>query len=657
MSRTSLANDIWRACDIMRRDDGTTGIMEYMEQLSWLLFLKAFEDIEDHYEETTHNLNYIRVIGGPYRWSVWAGNRRKQAEVVAAEAQQLANKCDSALGRARERLESLKLGKDQGIKNGKILKPSMFDTEKTADAEQQIKIIEAEQQLKIAEASMNEAQASLEGAKENLAITIIWLEDQVKLLYEDQAIEQRVLQVIQRQFNGQLVLEPDQLNRLRQTERQQGLNLAHKLVSGLNDIDLMDFVDRQLFPFLRQLQGTPQQNTISSIFKELPGNRIRSATNFKAVIDLIDKISFKSQEDTQIVSQVYEDLLSRLGTESGIAGEFYTPRHIIRFIINIINPLIGEKIYDPFCGSAGFLVEAYKYMKAQELTKEDHDILQYFTYYGQEKKPLPALIGTMNMIMHGVLTPNISRVNTLEKEDIRTLSPEKGYSVILTNPPFGGKEGPHIQRNFPIQSGITEILALEYIIAKLHSNGRCGVVIPESILFRSDDACVNVKKILLDDFNLFAIISLPAGVFANVASTGPGPKTNILFFERPGPTKQIWYYDVSQVGFSLTKAQRPIPENDLPDALQMLNNYREALREGLDIPLNEQCWIVPINNIEMRNYDLSARNPNRVNEDYTHHTPESLLANIASKHQYISELIEELQEWFQEPPVIGEINE
>jgi type I restriction-modification system DNA methylase subunit len=306
-----------------------------------LLFLKAFEDIEDSYEETSHDLKYKRVIEGPYRWSVWTGSRRKSAEVEVVEAQQIVNKCSISLDRARERLESLRQGKDPDIKNGKVLKPIMFDSEKTANAEQQ---------LEFTEAAMSEAQASLENAKENLAKAIVWLEEQVKPLYEEQAVEQRVLHAIKGQFNGRLVLEQEQLNLLRENERQQGQDLANKLVNGLSDVDLLDFVDHQLFPFLRHLQGSPQQNTISSIFNEMPGNRIRSAHNFKAVIDLIDEVSFKSQEDTQIVSQVYEDLLSRLGTESGIAGEFYTPRHIIRFMIQGINPLIGEMRLTRFCG-------------------------------------------------------------------------------------------------------------------------------------------------------------------------------------------------------------------------------------------------------------------------------------------------------------------
>jgi len=294
-------------------------------------------------------------------------------------------------------------------------------------------------------------------------------------------------------------------------------------------------------------------------------------------------------------------------------------------------------------------------MVQHERTPEDHETLQRHTFYGQEKKPLPALLGLMNMILHGVFTPNIIRVNTLEKDDVRNIPPEARHHVILTNPPFGGKEGDQIQGNFPVQHNATELLALQHIIAKLRPNGRCGVVVPEGILFRGDAFAI-VKQKLIQKYKLYAIISLPAGVFANVTSSGAGPKTNIMFFDGPGPTKQIWYYEIRQVGYTLTKAQRSIPENDLPDALAMLGKYREALINDIEPPLNERCWIIPIEQIIENNYDLSARNPYQTDINYFDRSIESIIADLSSKNQIIGDVLSELDEWLDSEKLLRDLS-
>jgi type I restriction enzyme M protein len=636
MSRDSLANDVWRACDIMRRDDGTTGIMEYMEQLSWLLFLKAFEDIENHYEEVVRNYGnvYSRALDGPYRWSIWTGSLRKRAESQLAEARQAFSKATVALERSRKRTDALKSSKSPDTTNGKIIESNYIE-----------KINEAGQDNWEAQLVADDAQTALKAAEMYFDETLAWLEDQVKILYDEQHVEQGVLDIVERQFGGQLDLSQEQFNLLRETERQAGRILAAKLVKGLDGQDLLDFVDNRLFPYLRHLKGTPERDTINVIFREIPGNRMRSPNNLREVITLLDKVHFEEQEDTQIVSQIYEGLLSRLGTEGGIAGEFYTPRPIINFMVRVIDPRIGETIFDPFSGSAGFLVEAYKHMAPQEQNAQDHERLQRSTFYGQEKKPLPTLLGMMNMILHGALTPNITRTNTLEKEDVRNIPSDQRYHIILTNPPFGGTEGAHIQDNFPIQSTVTELLALQYIMAKLDPKGRCGVVVPSGVLFRVDDAFVGVKKMLLENFNLYAIINLPAGVFANLASAGTGPKTNILFFEGPGPTKQIWYYEVRQVGFTLTKAQRPIPENDLVKAADMLERHRQALASGKEPIFDERSWIVPTNELKQRNYDLSSLNPHNGNGDSKPQSLETLIGDIDTKYQRVGEILADLRLW------------
>jgi len=474
-TRKDIADEIWRACDIMRRDDGTSGVLEYMEQLSWMLFLKAFEDIENRYEAEASLTGkpYQRIIDGEYRWSSWTKRRGE---------------------------------------------------------------------------------------------------------------------------------------------------------------DIIDFVNTRLFPHLANLHGTPEREKISAIFQEIRYNRMKSPYNLKDVIDIIDQIDFQNVEDTHVVSQVYEDLLLRMGKEGGIAGEFYTPRPIVRFMVKMVKPKIGERVFDPFCGSGGFLAESYNYMKqSKELTLEDFEALQQRTFYGQEKKSLPYLLGTINLILHEISAPNIIRKNTLE-EDIRRIPEDQKFEVILTNPPFGGKEGRHIQRNFPVPSQATELLALQYVMKKLKRGGRCGIVVPEGVLFRGE-AFALVKKDLLENYNLHTIISLPAGVFANVTASGQGPKTNLLFFDHTGPTREIWYYELTPPpGTKYTKVN-PIKDEDLEEA------YEKRQRRGV----SENSWIVPVNEVVKRGYDLTARNPSRM-EQHEYELPEVLLSKITERERQISELLEELRQ-------------
>ncbi|MEM3731862.1 MAG: N-6 DNA methylase, partial [Candidatus Bathyarchaeia archaeon] len=332
-----------------------------------------------------------------------------------------------------------------------------------------------------------------------------------------------------------------------------------------------------------------------------------------------------------VLSQVYEELLLRMGREGGVAGEFYTPRPIVRLMVKIVNPQVGEKVFDPFCGSCGFLVESYRHMMgSKEITVDEYELLQKETFYGQEKKPLPYLIGVMNCILHGLLTPNVVRKNTLE-DNIRNIPESRRFHVILTNPPFGGKESRQIQQNFPVQSQATELLALQYVMKSLRQGGRCGIVVPEGVLFRGD-AFALVKKELLENFNLHTIVSLPSGVFANVTSSGQGPKTNLLFFDRTGPTREIWYYEhVPPEGKKYTKAN-PITDEDLRDC------YEKWKRREI----SENSWIVSVEEVVKRGYDLTAKNPNR-KEEFEYKSPEELIASVIEKERAILEIAEEIQ--------------
>lgn len=379
------------------------------------------------------------------------------------------------------------------------------------------------------------------------------------------------------------------------------------------------------------------KETISTIFSEISGNRMKSPFNLKDVITVIDDIDFNNPEDSHIVSQVYEELLLRMGKEGGVAGEFYTPRPIVKLMVKIVNPKIGEKILDPFCGSGGFLAESYNLIKSsKELTRNDYETLQRKTFYGQEKKPFPYLLGVMNCILHGLLTPNIVRKNTLE-DDIRHIPEPERFHIIMTNPPFGGKEGQQIQQNFPIQSQATELLALQYVMKKLKDGGRCGIVVPEGVLFRGD-AFAQAKKELLENFNLHTVISLPSGVFANVTSSGQGPKTNLLFFDRTGPTKEIWYYEHVPSGDKKYSKANPITDEDMKDCFEKWKK-----RE-----ISETSWIVPVEEIVKKDYDLTAKNPAKKEETETK-TPEELVSSILDKERAIQKVAEEIQDLLKTP--------
>ena len=390
--------------------------------------------------------------------------------------------------------------------------------------------------------------------------------------------------------------------------------------------DLMAFIEAELLPYLRNLRGSKERNLIASIFSEVR-QRMRDPYNLKEVIEKLNDIDFNNPEDSHILSQLYEELLMMMGREGGAAGEYYTPRPIVRLMVKIVNPKIGETVFDPMCGSCGFLVESFKWMKQQKkLTVEEYKLLQEKTFYGQELKALPYLIGVMNCILHGLLCPNIVRKDTFE-EDV-TSTPQQRFDVILTNPPFGGKVAKHLRENLPIPTASTELAALQYCMKKLKKNGRCGIVLPEGILFKGG-AYKKVRMWLLREFNVHTIISLPQGVFANIAPKGGlGPKANLVFFDRTGPTEEIWYYELRG---KYTKAN-PVKDEDLVDCYEKWKNREES----------ENSWIVAIDEIRKRDYDLTARNPHE-KEEITYPSPNELLRDIIEKEQRMLEMLEELK--------------
>lgn len=483
-TKESLAKEIWRACDILRRDNNCGGVMEYIEHLAWLLFL-CFLDAEEEEWEAQKKLAkqaYQPILDEPYRWRNWA----------------------------------------------------------TKD----------------------------------------WPAD-----------------------------------------------------------DMLAYVHGKLIPYLQGLGGDPLRETIRGVFAERNVIVCASGYNLKDVLEVINGINFHNQDDIFTVSQVYEELLKRLGSENRLAGEFYTPRPVVRFIVELINPQIGETVYDPACGTCGFLAQSFIWMKQSERTIEDKRTLQEHTFFGQEKKPIPALLGLMNMVLHGVTTPSIMRRNTLE-ENIRNVS--ERFDIVVTNPPFGGTEGKHIQQNFPVQATATELLFIQHIMKKLKpsDDARCGMVVPEGTLFRGG-AFAEVKRNLVEQFNLHTIVSLPPGTFAPYSDV----KTALLFFERLGPTREIWYYELPlPEGLKKFSKGSPIQDEHFGEARILWhswNAYRKG--EGRGIEETEHSWIVSVKEIDERNYDLTARNPNRPEGELLP-SPVEIVASLMEKEREILSILDELNQ-------------
>ncbi len=579
---TELDSQFWRACDILRRDDNTQSLLDYVEQISWLLFLKSFEDLEDTRvdEAAYRNEAYLRVIDGYYRWSVWTGGRVRRGRDELRQAQ--------ASQRAAQK--------------------ALVEVE-TAEAP---------------------ATGMAEAARQEL----------------DRANHQ--VTAATEKLDAEIQAQRDALTPLLDSD-ENSPQMAEALIARTDPKALLRFLDTCLFPHLRDLNGSPERGIVKQLFEETPSKMVKDGNILRDAIDVVDAIDFHAPENVYTLSHLYESLLAKLGREGGMSGEFYTPRGIIEFMVEMVDPRLGETVYDPACGSAGFFVGAYAHMQKQSPLASDYRQLQTETFHGQEKKPLPYLLGVMNSILHGISVPDILRKNTLS-EDVRKFTERDRYHVVLTNPPFGGTENvKSIEVNFRHPSSATSILFLQHIMAKVRRDGRVGMVIDEGVLFKTNErSYVETKKELLEEYNLYAIISLPAGVFANVTSSGTGPKTNLLFFNHLGPTQRVWYYEVRAVGFSLTRTQKAIPENDLPDCLAMWRAYDAWQRLPTEErspgpPLNERCWVVPCDELVKRGYDLSARNPSRQN-GFAHRPPEELAADLADKQARIAELIAEIQE-------------
>ena len=398
------------------------------------------------------------------------------------------------------------------------------------------------------------------------------------------------------------------------------------IINALTGDDLVDFVNTKLFPALKNYKNiAASANTleykIGEIFSELR-NKINSGFNLREIINKVDTLSFQSAEDRHEMSVLYEDKIGRMGNAGRNGGEYYTPRPLIRTIVKVVNPRIGETVYDPACGSAGFLCEAFSYMRDQIKSSEDSDKLQLSTFYGKEKKGLPYIIATMNMIFHGVAAPNIVRGNTLA-ENLTNITERDRKNVILANPPFGGKERAEVQQNFDIKTSETAYMFMQHFIKMLKANGRAGIVIKNTFLSNGDAAAVRRK--LLEECNVHTILDLPSGVFQ-----GAGVKTVVIFFTKGAPTRKIWYYQLN-LPRTLGKTN-PLSEVDLEEFVRLQKTQA----------ISENSWLLDVASLG-EDCDLSVKNPNKP-EVIDERTPAQILDTIATLNADSAKLINQIRE-------------
>jgi type I restriction enzyme M protein len=393
--------------------------------------------------------------------------------------------------------------------------------------------------------------------------------------------------------------------------------------------DLTEFVNLKLFPYLHAFkQKAGGSNTveykIGEIFGEIK-NKIQSGYNLREIIDHIDELQFRSQTEKHELSHLYEAKIQRMGNAGRNGGEYYTPRPLIRAIVHVVEPKIGERIYDGACGSAGFLCESYDYLKAKgNLTTKDLATLQNGAFYGKEKKSLAYVIAIMNMILHGIEAPNILHTNTLT-ENLADIEEKDRYDVILANPPFGGKERKEVQQNFPIRTGETAFLFLQHFIKILKAGGRAGVVIKNTFLSNTDNASVSLRKLLLESCNLHTVLDCPGGTFQ-----GAGVKTVALFFEKGAPTRKIWFYRLDPAR-NLGKTN-PLNDDDLAEFVELQKTFADS----------PKSWTVDAESIDRTTFDLSVKNPNG-GEEVKHRSPQEIMDEIAALDAESAEVLKRIR--------------
>jgi type I restriction enzyme M protein len=380
--------------------------------------------------------------------------------------------------------------------------------------------------------------------------------------------------------------------------------------------DLRDFVNEKLFPYLRGFKAKASgpnaiEYKIGEIFSEIT-NKISSGYNLREIIDHIDELRFRSQTEKYELSHLYEAKIRNMGNAGRNGGEYYTPRPLIRAIVQVIKPKIGERVYDGACGSAGFLCESFDFMTQQKgLTTKQAKTLQETTLYGKEKKSLAYVIAIMNMILHGIEAPNIIHTNTLT-ENLADVQEKDRFDVVLANPPFGGKERKEIQQNFPIRTGETDFLFLQHFMKMLRAGGRGGIVIKNTFLSNTDNASTSLRQLLLETCNLHTVLDCPGGTFL-----GAGVKTVVLFFEKGSPTRKVWFYQLDP-GRNLGKTN-PLNDDDLAVFIKLQKTLADS----------PKSWTVDAKTIDKKTFDLSVKNPT-LEDEVAHRSPEAIIDEIVA---------------------------
>ena len=385
--------------------------------------------------------------------------------------------------------------------------------------------------------------------------------------------------------------------------------------TALTGDDLTEFVDRKLFPYLAGFkQRATGPNTIEYKIGEIFGeikNRIQSGYNLRDVIERVDELRFRAQTEKHELSHLYEAKIKNMGNAGRNGGEYYTPRPLIRAMIKVLDPKIGERIYDAACGSAGFLCEAFEYLSPKATKAADLTTLQTRTFYGKEKKSLAYVIAIMNMILHGIEAPNVIHTNTLG-ENINDIQEKDRYDVILANPPFGGKERQEVQQNFPIKTAETAFLFMQHFVKSLKAGGRAAIVIKNTFLSNTDNASVSLRKLLLESCSLHTVLDCPGGTFQ-----GAGVKTVVLFFVKGSPTKKLWYYQLDP-GRNMGKTN-PLNDADLTEFVELQKTFADSAKS----------WSVEVAGINQATFDLSVRNPDG-GEAMVHRSPQDIMDEIAA---------------------------
>ncbi|MDP2602509.1 MAG: class I SAM-dependent DNA methyltransferase [Deltaproteobacteria bacterium] len=433
---------------------------------------------------------------------------------------------------------------------------------------------------------------------------------------------------------------------------------------GITGDELIGFVNNEeavrpdgkkgpgLFAYLRSLHGAnggDRRDVIATVFKGTI-NRMINGYLLRDVINKVNDIHFTSSDEIHTLGHLYESMLKEMRDAAGDSGEFYTPRPVVRFMVEVIDPKLGEVILDPACGTGGFLVESFKHLETQCKTVEDRKILQTQSIFGGEAKPLPYLLAQMNLVLHGLESPKIDPLNSL-RFPLREIGDKERVDIIMTNPPFGGEEERGILGNFPEdkQTSETALLFLQLIMRKLRrpgspsgrgkgegniSGGRAAVVVPNGTLF-GDGVCARIKEELLKDFNLHTIVRLPNGVFAPYTSI----PTNLMFFDRSHPTEEVWYYEhpLPNGRKNYTKTQ-PIQFEEFAGCLTWWQSRQE----------NDRAWKISASELLAAGCNLDRKNPNAAS-DFEHLPPEQLADDILKKEQRIMQIMADIKRALGEP--------